>query len=300
MQKIGVVILNYQKYDLTINCVRKLSTYEDLRIIIVDNNSCNESYEILDKQFGSQINIAVLKTNVNGGYSYGNNFGIHHIEKFYPDINYICIMNPDIELNDFSVFEKFIDILDNNNDIGLITSFQILNNNFGGAYKGYWKLPIGLKAIFDLSYISRLFKTNDEYNVIQYKDNNLLEVDATVGSFFMMKLDILKSINYLDENVFLYYEENILRKKLLDKDLKEVILMDSFYHHNHEHNDTYKQTLKKMINNQHITLRSKNYYLKSYVCNSKIVIALSTLIYAIDCIIMITCWIFKRMRRILR
>ena len=49
-------------------------------------------------------------------------------------------------------------------------------------------------------------------------------VEAVSGCFFMIKSEALKRVNYFDENVFLYYEENILGEKLRNSSYTLVII----------------------------------------------------------------------------
>lgn len=51
MDKIGIVILNYKTYKDTIRLVKDLLSFsisDDFIIVVVDNDSPNESYSVLD------------------------------------------------------------------------------------------------------------------------------------------------------------------------------------------------------------------------------------------------------------
>ena len=81
---IGVVILNYNSYQDTINLVQELqcqSLSENLRIIVVDNDSPNNSYEFLKELEDRFSNTVVLQTGENLGYAKGNNFGLEYLDE---------------------------------------------------------------------------------------------------------------------------------------------------------------------------------------------------------------------------
>ena len=79
-------------------------------------------------------------------------------------------------------------------------------------------------------------------------------VDVVSGCFFLIKSTVLEEIVFLDENVFLYYEENILATKLKQLGLKSVINNEIVIIHNHsvtiDKNVSRKNKLKTLRNSQ--------------------------------------------------
>lgn len=58
-------------------------------------------------------------------------------------------------------------------------------------------------------------------------------VEAVSGSFFLLNCKDLERVNYFDEQVFLYYEENILAKKMQSIHKKIKIATQAKVFHNH-------------------------------------------------------------------
>ena len=91
--KIGVVILNYCSFKDTIKLVvdlQKQTALLFMEIVIVDNDSPNDSFDklqILNKKYN---NVKIIKTEKNIGYAKGNNFGLRYLEKLL-NIEYIQI-----------------------------------------------------------------------------------------------------------------------------------------------------------------------------------------------------------------
>ena len=105
--KYGVIILNYLAYSDTINCVndflsQSLKKDDELRIVVVDNNSYNESYEKLQEAFKKIENVDIIKTEKNLGFANGNNLGYEYLKKYHCD--FYIISNDDILIKDKGLF----------------------------------------------------------------------------------------------------------------------------------------------------------------------------------------------------
>jgi len=92
MVKVSIIVLNFNQKEYTINCVESLlkQSFKDFEIIIIDNFSNDNSYELFIDNFKNNPKIKIFKTNENRGYAGGNNFGV---EKANGD--YIAILNND-------------------------------------------------------------------------------------------------------------------------------------------------------------------------------------------------------------
>ena len=78
MSKTGIVILNYNDYETTINMLNSIKDYDSLdHIVVVDNKSTDNSYEVLKPYESKKID--VIQSKSNKGYSYGNNVGIKYL-----------------------------------------------------------------------------------------------------------------------------------------------------------------------------------------------------------------------------
>ena len=108
--RIAVVILNYMNYADTIACVNCTlnQTYTDYEIIIVDNGSSNQSFNILSFIFGGSPKITLLRSRRNLGYAGGNNIGIRYAKsKLKADYVFVC--NSDV-LFEKDLFETIVKV----------------------------------------------------------------------------------------------------------------------------------------------------------------------------------------------
>ena len=72
MPKVVIVVLNYCAYEETINCVRSIQkhcTLEAINIVIVDNGSSNDSYQILKNEFREIKEIVIVRSQKNVGFA---------------------------------------------------------------------------------------------------------------------------------------------------------------------------------------------------------------------------------------
>ncbi len=92
------VILNYKAYMEAEACalsILRTQTYPDIRIVIVDNGSGNESVEKLRQRFSEEKRVHVIASEKNLGFARGNNLGIRYARKqFHPA--FIVVANSDI------------------------------------------------------------------------------------------------------------------------------------------------------------------------------------------------------------
>ena len=90
--KVIVILLNYCNWQYTLDCVQSLNQciYSNFKIIIIDNNSPNDSERMLREKLPNSL---IYQTGSNLGYTGGINFGIK--KAIEEDFSYILILNPD-------------------------------------------------------------------------------------------------------------------------------------------------------------------------------------------------------------
>ena len=260
--KTAIIVLNYNSEKETEEYVNKIKEYNILdKIIVVDNMSTTiGAYENLKKLENEKIN--VIRSEKNGGYSYGNNYGIHYLENLEEKYDNIIISNADIDIEENAI-KECVKVLNTEKDIAVVAP-RMYNIENKPARRSSWKIRtakldmVHSTRILEVLFLKKLYA--GEYSEEDYK-NDKLQVEAIAGSFFVIKYDILKEINYLDENVFLFYEEDILGHKLKEHNYKIYSLNNvKFIHYE-------SQTIKKSFNyfkKMNQLYKSKMYYQKHY------------------------------------
>lgn len=285
MSKVGIVILNYNDFETTKNYIKEIKDYSSInKIVVVDNNSNDNSYEKLKEYENNKI--IVINSNENKGYSYGNNVGIKELDKY--DIDYIVISNPDITVSNESIKQLKKD-LDENDNIALVA--PVINQN-EEIIRG-WKLPkYSDELLSNINYFQRKTKQKLLYDESRYL-SKLTRVEVVSGCFFMIRKDILKSIGNFDEGTFLYYEENILGQKLKTIDKKTYI--DNEVTVKHNLSVSVDKSVKK-INKYKLLKDSQKYYVKYYLKVTGLGILLLRFLYRISLIVAYIGNFFKKKR----
>lgn len=220
--KIGIVILNYNCFEDSIRCIYNIKDTVKLieyHIYLIDNCSSDESVKILKKEFKGFSDITIIENSENRGYAYGNNIGMKAAIK--DGCKMILISNPDVEYYQNAIFNMatFLE----QEDVGVVgPTILDINGNLDlhsmktMEYKG---IILNKKPF---SYFN--FKYAKQYRMEEYTCNEPVIFDGMVmGCSFMITAKAIENVGYFDEGTFLFFEENILGKKLKRKNIKVAI-----------------------------------------------------------------------------
>ena len=237
LSKLGIVILNFNSFALVSKCVESIARFykKSIRIVIVDNLSSDDSIELLNEKFSDWTNVDLVVSDINGGYSYGNNIGFKHILANYSNIEYLAVINPDVEIIDNNIFQDLTNKLQEDESLAGISPLMIVD---GSIKPNRWATKVPHHINLFLSSFIILRSVNPLlYKSFKIQPNNLIAyVDALPGSFFIMKKDIFVKVNLLDEKVFLYGEEIILGKKIMSESFRLGLSFNDYYLHNQVNN----------------------------------------------------------------
>lgn len=254
------IILNYNDWETTMKSVHihAQSNVFD-KIVVVDNCSSDDSYERLMKIKNNDID--VIRTTKNSGYGYGNNFGANFaIKKYKP--KYLVVINPDVVVDKESI-DNCINILNNNNEIGLIA--PIMKNGNGEISQSFaWRRLTFYQEIISIFFVfKKIFKSYRDN--IYYKFYELVGdfniVDVVPGSLMIFRKEAFAKAGMYDENVFLFVEERIICNRLNKFGYRVAINNNYFF--THFHSTTIKKSLTE-YNRFKILLESKKYFINNY------------------------------------
>ena len=252
--KNGMVIVNYNDADTTIRLLNNIRNYNCLdTIVVVDNKSTDDS---LTKLHSLKLKkVIVIETKENKGYSYALNIGAKHLIDLYNECN-IVFSNSDIIIDSE---QDLITLLNDLSSLNVIVAPNVLEDNTisrGWHIPGPWQDVILNMPGIRKNYFNKHLKYADSY----YK-NHLSKVETVSGCFFLMTSKHLQDINYFDEGVFLYYEENIMGAKT--KLLKKNIVIDNDVDVVHDHSVSIDKSLKR-IKKFNILKKSQLYFERKY------------------------------------
>lgn len=160
MKRTGIIILNWNAAEDTIQCVQHLQSFllDDTTIYIVDNNSAPKDKE---KLRNSNLAAVLIWNNQNLGYAGGNNVGIRRA--INEGHEFILLLNNDarIEEKDLRLLEQAMATEPNLGIVGPIIRDSpggaILNaggRDIGRHYISHFKTPIQPDSLYDVDYVS--------------------------------------------------------------------------------------------------------------------------------------------------
>ncbi|MDW8799693.1 glycosyltransferase [Clostridium sp. A1-XYC3] len=209
--KTSIVILTYNKLDYTKLCIdsvkkyTKAGTYE---IIVVDNNSTDDTRDWLKEQ----NDIKVILNDINLGFPGGCNVGIEAAEKG----NDILLLN-----NDTIVTPRWLENLNN----------CLYSDEYIGAVGAVSNSCSNYQAIkTEYKSIEEMVAFADEYNV---SDSAKWEQKVKLIGFCMLvKRPVLDKVGLLDEIFFPgNFEDDDLGYRIQSEGYKLMLCNDTFVHH---------------------------------------------------------------------
>lgn len=212
-----IVIVNYNGYKDTIECINSLKKidYENYKIVVVDNNSNDDSVLKMKEKFKET---KIIESSINLGFSGGNNLGIRYAIENKAD--YVLLLNNDTEV-DKNFLKNIIERVKYEKNIGISTGkIKYFDNKniiwyAGGKFNKYKgnSYHIGL----------------DELDINQYNDEK--KVTFISGCFMLIPIHIFKEVGLLSEEYFLYHEDTDYCCKVMKAGYELFYYGDSVIYH---------------------------------------------------------------------
>jgi len=221
-KELSIIIVNYNTKDYVEKCINSIPEYlkSTLEIVVVDNASINRDIMELEKVYKD---IKLIYSEKNNGFGYGCNLGVRKTNS-----KYLLFLNPDIKVIENSI-EILLKYLKSNINAGVVSG--ILINDFNQVLYSYNSFP-NLKWEFYQAFGLFLKKTIRELTSrIEIKNNIPFEVDWFHGACMMMRRDVFEKVGGFDENIFLYYEDVDIQKKIKDCGYKNICIPQAKFYH---------------------------------------------------------------------
>lgn len=229
MFEIAAIIINYNSSRLTQECIesilKKTATTVNFQIIVVDN--CSEKDDFLKlKQFCDKItfpNLQLVRSKINTGFGAGNMLGVH-----YASAKHLAFINNDtIFLNDcLTILMK---ALHNDNSIGMVGGQSYKED--GTRMQAFDHFASIAKELMGRDFLE---KTNPKrYPKRKAEYTASTKVNYVQGSFMMVRNEDFNSVGGFDTNIFLYYEETDLCKRLEKTNKSCYLIPEARYIHYH-------------------------------------------------------------------
>lgn len=230
MFDVSVIIINFNSETYTINCIKSLIEHTSPNLqcqyVIVDNGSKKESYLALKKHIESLHNIRsieLIRSNINKGFGGGNMVGVQKSTG-----KYLAFINNDTVLeNDcLTILKRF---MDKQSNVGVCVP------------QAFAKNKEILPSIDHFTSLGKVFfgrKFLETLNQKKYPKRHKLytrpkQGQFVTGSFMFFKSEDFNQIGGFDTNIFLYFEETDICKRLLKTGKLSFLVPEAKFIHYH-------------------------------------------------------------------
>jgi len=219
--QLSVIILNYNVRYFLEQCVlsvQKATQNFNAEIIVVDNNSQDDSCQMIKERFPDVI---LIENKENSGFPKGNNIGA-----LVASGQYICILNPDTVVAE-DTFEKILAFAKKQENLGIVGCKLIdgTGNFLPESKRGVPTPFVAFTKIFGLYKIFPGIKSFGKYYASHLNESQTGKVEILVGAFMLMKKQTYEEVGGFDEDCFMYSD---------DIDLSYMVLKtgkQNFYFH---------------------------------------------------------------------
>jgi GT2 family glycosyltransferase len=209
--QLSVIILNYNVRYFLEQCVlsvqNALETI-DGEIIVIDNNSQDDSCEMMKQRFP---NVKLIQNNENLGFPKGNNIGVAQAKG-----EYICILNPDTVVAE-DTFTKVLAFVQKQSNLGIV-GVKLIDGTGNFLPESKRGIPTPFVAFTKVTGLYKLFprsRTFGKYYAQHLDENQTGKVAILVGAFMLMKRDLYIELGGFDEDCFMYSDDIDLSYRVL-------------------------------------------------------------------------------------
>ncbi len=241
---ISVIVVTYESASDIAECLKSIPERKDCEVLVIDNNSRDETVQIVRREF-PRVRLIVNKKNL--GYARANNQGIKESQG-----RYILLLNPDTTLNP-EFIEKTVDFMEKNPTISVLAP-KILNPD-GTVQDSIREFPDYKILFWEITGLAKIFPKSSVFGRwrMRYFDyTKLQEVPQPMASALLLRRDVLERVGSFDEEFPIYYNDVDLLKRIKESGLKVFYFPEADLIH--KRGGSTRLVWKRMIFEQHKSL----------------------------------------------
>jgi hypothetical protein len=265
--EVAVIVINYNSAKYTIDCIKTIveKTNQDLNfeIIVVENASQKEDIDFLETELEKLklSNFQYIKSDINTGFGGGNMLGVA-----VADANYYAFVNNDsVFLND--CLSIMISEMKQRPEIGICGPMCFKEDGSLLPTLDHFASP--LKEFFGRKFLEKINPTKYPNRKEIYTQPQRGQFVA--GSFMLVKSFDFETVGGFDPNIFLYYEETDLCKRLANINKFAYLIPDAKFVHYHGISTPKSIAIKTELKISYLYLIKKHYsYIWHFVLLNKL------------------------------
>lgn len=268
------IVLHYMAVETTIECIKHIMDNIDTdsyQIIVVDNNSPDDSYNLLFQKYQKEKFVELIHSEENLGFSRGNNLGIHYARQKYA-CEFLVVMNNDAFLLE-TLFAQKVEMYYNQYHFAVagprvvdkygvssnpvaddLPTEDIVNRRIAEHEKMLRLNHFHLMMIYyryrklrtKLERCNKIIRNREKKKV---SENEIKQDVVLHGCFWIFSNDFFKEYEGLTEKKALFAEEETLLYKLRKKHLVSIFLPDILVIHMEDvsTNAAYKELKQRLL-----------------------------------------------------
>jgi GT2 family glycosyltransferase len=208
---VSFIIVNYNTGSILKDCIESVYKFEkekDFEILIIDNNSTDDSKQIIENNISTgHDNIKTIFLGEKISFSAANNKGYD-----LSSGEHILIMNPDIIFTE-PLLDKLISDIKENIDLGAVSPLLMgTDGKFQSAY--FQRYPTIMQFVLFYSILGNIFQHNKRL-VARYQENGDINISSgkiekteqIPCAFFFTRRDVFEEAGKMDPGYFLFFED---------------------------------------------------------------------------------------------
>lgn len=224
-----IVIVNWNSGIQLKDCVESVmkSSFDNSilnKIIVVDNDSKDDSIELAERLNFDKLKIIKNKDNL--GFGKACNSGVKNSQS-----DFILFLNPDAMVYE-DTFHKLFDYIEKNDNSDVVVYGVQLIGDDGKVQRTCARFPNLSNFLVKVLGLNKLnSKYFETYHLEEWNHNETKQIDHVIGAFYLIKREIFNSINGFDERYFVYFEDLDLSKRVYDSGYKTIYLSEVKAYH---------------------------------------------------------------------
>jgi N-acetylglucosaminyl-diphospho-decaprenol L-rhamnosyltransferase len=205
MPLLSIVIVNFRTPGFIIDCLATVLPELDgldSRVVVVDNNSADDSAEIIQAwlvQHDVAGHVHFVQSENNSGFASGNNIGIK-----FCNAQYYLLLNSDTLIRPNAI-RKILETAMNFPEAGLIS--PRLEWKDGTGQESCFQLPTPVSELISASQTGLIARLFSRYIVAWPLQTKIARPEWTSFACVLVRDEVFQQVGLLDDGYFMYFED---------------------------------------------------------------------------------------------
>lgn len=203
--RLSVIVVSYNAGEFLDNCVKAvLGSSIPLQLVVCDNASDDGSIERLERCWGGDERLLVLRNPTNLGFAKANNRAVKHARA-----EFVVLLNPDCFVG-VDTLERLCQTMVSNPDAGMVGC--MVRNPDGTEQAGTRRsIPTPWRTLVRIFHLDALFPSHPKFRNFVISDEPLpdspVPMEGISGALMLVRRSALERVGPLDEGYFLHCED---------------------------------------------------------------------------------------------